>query len=115
MTTTKNDIKTIDIQAKEWFDKVNGNSYFSARITLNFGMKDQKTVYVPFQYGYDKQYEYVAFKALQKEGLIPPQASMCVPWRYYDENGIITRQSKESNCLKRDVTAWGLTNSNQFI
>jgi hypothetical protein len=35
-------IKTIDITALEWFDKVNGNSYFSATVTLNFGMKDQK-------------------------------------------------------------------------
>ena len=24
-----NELKTIDLTAKEWFDKVNGNSYFS--------------------------------------------------------------------------------------
>ena len=40
-------IKTIDIQAKEWFDKVNGNSYFSAIATINYGLQDQKTINVP--------------------------------------------------------------------
>jgi len=42
-------IKTLDIQAKEWFDKVNGNSYFSAQVTINFGMPDEKTLYAPLQ------------------------------------------------------------------
>ena len=29
---------------KEWFDKVNGNSYFSSDVTLNYGMNNQKTI-----------------------------------------------------------------------
>ena len=33
-------VKTIDVQVKEWFDKVNGNSYFAGIITINFGMKN---------------------------------------------------------------------------
>lgn len=64
-TLTTPRIKTIDIQSKEWFDKVNGNSYFSAIITINLGMPDAHNIYVPFQYGYGSQYEYTAFKALQ--------------------------------------------------
>jgi len=44
-------IKTIDVQAKEWFDKLNGNSYFSGIITLNFGMPDVETFIIRFQYG----------------------------------------------------------------
>jgi hypothetical protein len=44
-------MKTIDINAKEWFDKVNGNSYFSAVITIDFGMPTQKEYRLPFQYG----------------------------------------------------------------
>ena len=31
--------KTIDVNAKEWFDNKNGNSYFCGTITLNFGNK----------------------------------------------------------------------------
>ena len=42
-------LKTIDIQAKEWFDKANGNSYFSGEITLNFGMDDVETFIINMQ------------------------------------------------------------------
>ena len=58
-----NNIKTIDIQAKEWFDRLNGNSYFSAIATINFGMEDEKAVKLPFQYGYESHYIDMAFKA----------------------------------------------------
>ena len=44
--------KTIDIQAKHWFDKVNGNSYFCGTVTLNYGMKNEETFLMPFQNGY---------------------------------------------------------------
>lgn len=33
--TQVNDVKTIDVVAKEWRDKVNGNSYFSAQVTAS--------------------------------------------------------------------------------
>jgi len=38
-------IKTIDVNVKEWFDKVNGNSYFAGTVSLNFGMKTQKIIF----------------------------------------------------------------------
>lgn len=37
-------IKTIDITAKEWFDRVNGNSYHSVRTVINYGMKDERVL-----------------------------------------------------------------------
>lgn len=101
-------IKTIDINTKEWFDKANGNSYFSSRITVNFGLPDTKTFAVPFGYGYGSQHEYTAFKTLQEAGLIPVQHAMSTPWRYYSDNGIITRINKEINCLKKYVIAHGI-------
>lgn len=45
-------IKTLDVQGKSWFDKVNGNSYFSSVITIDYGMDTEKTIKVPFSYGY---------------------------------------------------------------
>jgi hypothetical protein len=101
-------IKTLDITAKQWFDKVNGNSYFSARVTVNYAQDDEKTIYVPFQYGYGDHYRTVAFEALQKNGIIPPLQLMRSDWRYYQDNGIIARHSKQEKCLKRDVIAWGI-------
>jgi len=50
------DLKTIDINAKEWFDSVNGNSYFSSKVTLNYGLHNEKLIKLPFQYGYDDAY-----------------------------------------------------------
>ena len=96
-------IKTVDIQAKEWFDKRNGNSYFGGIITVNFGEEDQKQISIPFQYGYGDQYRFQAFKLLQEKNLIPKQESNVSYWRYYEDNNIITRHTKHENCLKREV------------
>lgn len=100
-------MKTIDINAKEWFDKVNGNSYFSAVVTIDYGLKTQKAFTLPFQYGYEDHYIDMANQLLVKEGLIiskrhkngvyPPL------WQYCRDNRIILRTSKTENCKKRDL------------
>ena len=94
-------IKTIDIQCKQWFDKVNANSYFSAIITLNFGLIDQKTINIPFQYGYDDYYIYSALNQLKTENYLPINAKIL--WNYCNENNIQLRTSKKQNCLKSEV------------
>ena len=58
-------IKTIDVDTRTWFDKVNGNTYFAQEITINYGMKNAVKLYNPFQYGYSS-YGYEAFKFLQE-------------------------------------------------
>ena len=55
-------LKTIDINAKEWRDKINGNSYFSSDVTLNYGMQNEETIKLPFQYGYGDQYYYASME-----------------------------------------------------
>jgi len=100
-------INTIDITAKQWFDKVNGNSYFSAQITLNYGTDSEVIIPVPFQYGYGDSYQYEAFKQLQELGYIAKQVNSTSGWRYYEDNGIVVRNNKIEKCLKRDVIAWG--------
>lgn len=102
-TIEKTDIKTVDVDVKEWFDRVNGNSYFAGSVTTNYGMEDQKTNLIPFQYGYGDHYRHIAFKVLQDMGLIPKQDDMAIYWRYYEENGIIARHNKQENCRKRDL------------
>lgn len=56
------------VHGARWFDKINGNTYHSARITR---VRDGKMICVPWQYGYGNQYEYTAFEAMQKVGWIP--------------------------------------------
>jgi len=101
MKTVK--IKTIDINAKEWFDRVNGNSYFSASVCLNFGTKTQVNISLPFQYGYGDHYKDMAFQELIKTGHIKDAEKMECAWRYCDRKGIILRSHKQTNCKKREL------------
>lgn len=59
--------RSLFIEGREWYDKINGNSYFSARIWV-----DGEVVGVlPFQYGYGDQYQYEAGRWLVEEGYLP--------------------------------------------
>lgn len=100
-------IKTIDIRGKEWFDRINGNSYHSAQVTLNFGMKTEKRIAVCFKYGYGDQYIHSAMSKLVKNGFIKDSEPNEAVWIYCQRNNIILRNSIERNCLKRDVVAFG--------
>jgi hypothetical protein len=91
-------VQTIDIQAKEWFDKINGNSYFAGLITVNFGMPTEKRYTMPFQYGYGSQYEQEAREILINKGLIPTKDSYELR-----QSGIIIRSSIQRNCKKREL------------
>ena len=97
-------IKTIDITTKEWFDKINGNSYFSSEITINFNKKNQKTIFVPFTYGYGSHSEHVCFDKIKKElncfKAIEENTSY---WSAYKKYKIVYRYNKIENCLKRDL------------
>lgn len=92
----KNKVKTIDIQAKEWFDKVNGNSYFAGLVTVNYGMEDAKEFIMPFQYGYGRQYEQEAFKVLREANLI--NTIYTIELR---ELGVIVRSNIVRGCKQR--------------
>lgn len=102
------DVKTVDVTAKEWFDKSAGNSYFSAVVTLNYGMSGAESIPVPFQYGYGSSYQDAALEAIKDHlelGEIDRKNN--VLWRWCEENGIILRSNKMENCKKRDAKAWG--------
>lgn len=98
-------IKTIDIQAKEWRDKVNGNSYFSACIILNYGMADEKEFRIPFQYGYGNFYEQATLSLLIEKGILGKEEFGNL-WQVKGK-GIILRSYKERGCLQRDVINYG--------
>ena len=98
-------MKTLDIIAKEWFDKVNGNSYFAARVTIDYGTDRQEEIVIPFQYGYGSAYQDMAKEALVKRDDLPlkdgPLSLVC------RDLGIILRKYKIENCKKREVKKWG--------
>ena len=55
-------IKSITIIGRRWFDKINGNTYFSS-VGLVDGVP---VVNIPFQYGYGEQYEHETWKEICK-------------------------------------------------
>lgn len=92
-------ITSLSVIGKEWFDKVNGNSYFSARIIVN----DQKIV-LPFQYSYESMYLQQAKQALINAGFIVSEYGI---ERYCRENKIPATFQLITKCLQREVKEWG--------
>jgi len=101
------DIQTIDVQAKKWFDKVNGNSYFSAQVTINFGTDTEKTIYVPFQYGYGNAYLYESFRQLQMAAVLSNDITIISPTEFSRTHNYILRHSLQEGCKKSEVKQWG--------
>lgn len=97
------DLKTIIITGKEWFDRANGNSYCSARATINFGMDDETYVVVPFQYGYGDTYKQETFSAVSK---LCGCTADDVMRNCYNGN-IKTHSTKQERCTKAEVKSWG--------
>lgn len=79
------------VVAKEWFDRVNGNSYYSMRI-----FKDNKLIQVfGMDCGYESMYEQVASEYLRSIG------------EEFDYLREVAVSAKHDKCLKRDVISWG--------
>lgn len=87
-------VKSIDIDAKKWFDSANGNTYFSYRYAINMGSWHT----FPMQYGYDDQYEHEALQQMIKDGFIP--ANTYTLSRHCRENNITLNRSV--NDVKRE-------------
>ena len=95
-------VKTIDIQAKEWFDKINGNSYFASKIIVNKSLKNEKSYVLPFQYGYGDSYQDKALELLKENGLIKETSVFKLK-----NEGVIIKSQKQGNCLEKDVVNFG--------
>ncbi len=102
MVTQQAETKTLTsvfIEAKQWLDKTYGNTYYSARISVN----GEVVGYLPFQYGYGSQYEYEATKWLLANGYISERIEPL--WRLRD-NGVAV-YSVISDGKKAEVKRFG--------
>ena len=82
--------RSLFIEGREWFDKVNGNSYFSARIWVDGG----QVAILTFQYGYGDQYLYEAQKKLLELGYLPQEGKSAGLWTIAQEQGFDFYSSK---------------------
>jgi hypothetical protein len=93
------ELKSIFIEAREWFDKTGGNSYFAGRVSLN----GEVVAYLPFQYGYESAYLHAAFTELINKGLIPADARTI--WEARTKGYVVYAVKYESK--KRDAVRFG--------
>jgi len=89
------------IEGRLWFDKVNGNTYFSNRVWV-----DGKIVFImPMEYGYETQYEHRALEELKNRGYI----NSTTRWELRDEQGIafysVATYGKKSELFKEKAVA----------
>jgi len=85
------------IEGFKWFDKVNGNTYFTLKITdlikNEVIFKDNQ-----LQYGYDEHYKEVAYKELIKLGLVKKEDqhnhNMNRERFIYRESHVLQREAK---------------------
>ena len=101
-------IKYVAVAAR-WFDKANGNTYHSVRITRT---GDGKTICCPFQYGYGEHYRQTALEAMAAAKWLPvkyrgktkhgsPESLM------YERENNYPIQWNVTDGLKRDCVANG--------
>ena len=101
--------------AVKWFDRINGNTYHSVRITNCRTGKTIVGLHAPYEYGYGDQYRYTALAAMEKAKWLPPK------YRGKYENGFPRSASYErendypiqwnvSSGLKREMIANGTLN-----
>ena len=99
-------IETLHIEGRLWFDRVNGNTYHSARATIGGVLQ----IGVPFQYGYGEQYVYSAQEKLAELGYLPIErhenGSVKPLWQEARDRGFTFTYNAE-HVSKREAKAWG--------
>jgi hypothetical protein len=90
-------MKTLDVYAAEWFDKINGKPYFSTIVMIDYGMDTEKIIKVPSTYGYGDFYLEKAIQVLRENGYITTDNRINSLWDYCNDNGIILRNSVKIN------------------
>lgn len=60
------DVEYVHIQARRWFQKSHGNTYFSLVVDVEIDGKLIEVVNVPFTYGYGDHYDTVALEEFKK-------------------------------------------------
>lgn len=99
-TTNATKVKAIHVEVRTWWDKINGNSYFAAKIYVN----GEDVGLIPFGYGSASHAIDEAGDLLANKGYLP-HGNRSPAW-YCRENGIKFSQSIVS-VLKRYVVAFG--------
>jgi len=94
----------IIIIGKRWFDKANGNTYFSSKALVN----GNEVCSIDFQYGYGDHYITETFELLEKLGYLPGvkhhnNGSSEPFWSYCERNNIVYNHYVIDVSRKKDL------------
>jgi len=106
-TTTNTPVKAgdnITIIGRRWFDRINGNTYFSAVGLIN----GKEVVKINYEYGYGDQYIYATFGEMQKAGFCPDveqynNGGSESLWSYCERKGITKYNTVTDVKRKKDL------------
>lgn len=94
----------ITIIARRWFDRINGNTYFSAVGVIN----GTQVVNIEFEYGYGNHYEDRIYQELEKAGYCPDvehyiNGGREAFWQYCNRKGITRYVTHSDVNRKKDL------------
>ena len=92
------------LHAKEWRDKINGNSYHAVQI-LN--TQNNLKIATPMTYGYGEQFLQTSADAMVKQGWLPIAYQRKLV-SYSGLSGNHIHHILEKNCKKKEVEEWGV-------
>lgn len=99
-----NTSQPIKAYCRRWFDKANGNSYFSVQLQFPT-LGGNKRINIPMQDGYGNQWEYAVIDLLEKYGFIPNLSRYengDKDYGYYERNNLLA-WIDEGYGLKRNL------------
>ena len=76
-------MKTLSVNGRRWFDTRRGSTYHSVYITVG-----AVNHVIPYEYGYDNQWEWTAAEWLEANGYMPERDGKECLWRYCERKGI---------------------------
>lgn len=94
----------ITIIGRRWFDRINGNTYFSCVALIN----GTQVAEIPFEYGYGNQYENSMFNKLAGMGYCADREKYSnggseAFWNYCDRKGITKYVTHSDVNRKKDL------------
>ncbi len=93
-------VNKLELLGRKWFERTNGNTYFSA-IALHNG---EEVARIDFEYGYGDQWLYEITKVINTPAF--ESRKDCQPWQYIDNlesQGIAVFTNCDQVTRKRDL------------
>jgi len=98
----KNTVFSIDIEALEWFDKLNGNSYHAGEAIINMGRSSERRLQFGLTCGYGMRYYETAIKTIINAGLLPA-LGITQMYDFLNNNSISVKYSIKTGCKKSEL------------